>query len=97
MNEHEYPNNFQRLLMEDEERYKPEVDNIKEDLNGSMDLFRFIGNIVEIYLPRFFDMMVVTTGGSSTKKRMPHDPSFPESARDEKSPRGPADMDEGQR
>lgn len=92
-----YPNNFQKLLMEDEERYKPEVDNIKEDLNGSMDLFRFIGNIVEIYLPRFFDMMVVTTGGSQAKKRMPHDGNSPAGGRDTETPSGPTDIDEGLR
>ncbi|MEZ4994036.1 MAG: hypothetical protein R2824_26660 [Saprospiraceae bacterium] len=93
----DYPNNFQRLLMEDEERYKPEIDQLKKDLNGSMDLFRFIGNIVEIYVPRFFDMMVVTSGGGRVKKRMPHDHVPPGSGREESGPRGPGEIDGGLR
>lgn len=90
-------NNFQRLQQEDEERYKPEIDRIKADLNGSMDLFRFIGNIIEIYVPRFFDMMVVTSGGSQKKVRPPHEQPPPSTGRDEHGPKGPADLERGLR
>lgn len=90
-------NNFQRLQQEDEERYKPEIDRIKADLNGSMDLFRFIGNIVEIYVPRFFDMMVVTSGGGRVKTSLPHEQAPPSTRRDENGPKGPADLDRGRR
>lgn len=90
-------NNFQRLQQEDEERYKPEIDQIKSDLNGSMDLFRFIGNIVEIYVPRFFDMMVVTSGGGKVKINAPHEQPPSSSSRGETGPRGPGDLDPGGR
>lgn len=90
-------NNFQRLQEEDEERYKPAIDQIKSDLNGSMDLFRFIGNIVEIYVPRFFDMMVVTSGGGNLKTNAPHDQSSPSTGRSEHGSKGPADLDRGLR
>lgn len=90
-------NNFQRLQQEDEERYKPEIDRIKADLNGSMDLFRFIGNIIEVYVPRFFDMMVVTSGGIKQKTRPPHDQPPPSTGRDDQGPKGPVDLDRGLR
>lgn len=90
-------NNFQRLQQEDEERYKPEIDRIKADLNGSMDLFRFIGNIVEIYVPRFFDMMVVTSGGGKVKTNNPNEQLPPSTGRDEHGPKGPPDLERGLR
>jgi len=80
-------NNFQRLQQEDEERYKPNTDQIKSDLNGSMDLYRFIGNIVEMYVPRFFDMMVVTSGGSPGESQPPHEMPPPMGGRDPKGPK----------
>lgn len=90
-------NNFQRLQQEDEERYKPEIDRIKADLNSNMDMFRFIGNIIEIYVPRFFDMMVVTSGGSKRKPPPPNDQPPPSTGRDPSGPRGPVDLDRGLR
>lgn len=90
-------NNFQLLQQEDEERYKPEIDRIKADLNRSMDLFRFIGNIVEIYVPRFFDMMVVTSGGGPLQTNNPHEQGPPSGGRKEGGPHGPIDLDRGLR
>lgn len=90
-------NSFKLLEQEDEERYKPTIDQIKSDLNGSMDLFRFIGNIVEIYVPRFFDMMVVTSGGGKLKTNTPHDHPHSSAGRDDHGPTGPADLDRGTR
>lgn len=93
----EHQNNFKLLEQEDEERYKPTIDQIKSDLNGSMDLFRFIGQIIEIYVPRFFDMMVVTSGGGKLRTNAPHEQAPPSTGRDETGPKGPADLDRGLR
>lgn len=84
-------------MQEDEERYKPETDRIKADLNGSMELFRFIGNIVEVYVPRFFDMMALTSSGGKLRTNTPHDHVPPSSGRNEEGPKGPPDLERGLR
>lgn len=71
-------NNFQRMGAEDDDRYKPQIDRIKADLTGSMDLYRLIGSMVEIYVPRFFDTVVAGSGGQQFNppppNRMPPPP-----------------------
>lgn len=56
-------NNFQHMGEEDGDKYRVQIERIKSNLTGSMDLFRLIGSMVEIYVPRFFDTMVAGSGG----------------------------------
>ena len=91
-------NNFKRLQQEDEQRYKPAIDRIKADLNGSMDLYRFIGQIVEVYVPRFIDMVVMTSGGQGrVRTNTPHDHTPLSPDRGEGRSGGPGELDPGRR
>lgn len=70
-------NNFQRIFEEDEELYKNHHETIRQNLMGTLGVFRFVGQIVEVYLPRVADMIVSFSGGNATSED-PH-PQSPDS------------------
>ncbi|GJM33244.1 MAG: hypothetical protein DHS20C18_22450 [Saprospiraceae bacterium] len=60
-------NNFQRLQEEQEEEFYNEArhDQLRSGLHQTLGTFRFIGQVIDIYLPRVVDMLIVATGGNS--------------------------------
>ncbi|MCB0608740.1 MAG: hypothetical protein H6562_02515 [Lewinellaceae bacterium] len=58
-------NNFQRLFEEDGDRYKNHHETIRQNLLGTLGVFRFVGQIVEVYIPRVADMIVSFSGGNA--------------------------------
>lgn len=57
-------NNFKRLHEEEEELYLKKYDEkIRGNLFQSLSMFRLVGQIVEMYLPKMFEMIVVAAGG----------------------------------
>jgi hypothetical protein len=67
-------NNFKRL-MEEEERTAPPPPNLKSDLDRTMGLVRFVGEVVDLYLPRLVDMLVSMVGGSPASGPGRQDPA----------------------
>lgn len=66
-------NNFQRL-MEEEERKAPKAPPfVENNVEGTLGMFRFIGQIVEVYLPRFSNILVNLVGGSESERAEPTD------------------------
>jgi len=58
-------NNFKRMQEEDEMRYgELEEKRVKSGIMGTLGFLRFVGQLVDIYLPRVVDMFVATAGGS---------------------------------
>ena len=83
-------NNFKRLLATEEERITPlPLQEIKQNLSGSMSVFKFFGQIVELYLPKVFELFVAAVGGSDTESA--HGPA----KRDRSSRRSTVDNDPG--
>lgn len=59
-------NNFQKLQKQQEEvYYSSEGGNkLKNEVKGTLTTFRFIGDVVDVYLPRVIDMFIAISGGS---------------------------------
>ena len=65
--------NFQKLQKEQEEIYyaNESGENLKKDLLGTLTTFRFIGSVIDVYLPRVVDMFIAIAGGSAEDKANP--------------------------
>lgn len=65
------PANSFRKLQEEEEREFEESgiigDKIQSEVWGSLGLLRFIGQIVEMYLPKVVDVFIAASGGEANK------------------------------
>ena len=60
-------NSFKQLMEEEEKQYPHAPPEIERDITGSMRVIKFMGNIVELYLPRIFDLFLSMMGGKSIK------------------------------
>ena len=67
-------NNFQRLMQEEERRTPPPPPSIKNNLGGTMKVYRFLGQVVELYLPRVFDLFILLSGGEKEQESSRKDP-----------------------
>ncbi len=67
-------NNFQRLMNEEERRTPPPPPEIKSNLGGTIKIYRFIGQIVELYLPRVVDLFVLLGSGDKSPSKRRKDP-----------------------
>ncbi len=86
-------NNFKRLQEEEEENYRRRHnDKVLRDLLSSLSTFRLVGQMVEMYLPKIFELFVVAMGGR-VQNDAPYSRSTPPSqAPDyENGKRGPGD------
>lgn len=71
-------NNFKKLQEEDERIFGAQHDeHIRSSLWGSLSFFRFIGHLVDMFIPKVFDYFISTAKGntSSSSRRMPEPPS----------------------
>ena len=59
-------NNFRRIIEEEEVKNAEEAKDLRKNLNNSISVFRFFGDIVELYIPRIFSMLVNMLGGNET-------------------------------
>ncbi|MCH2084517.1 MAG: hypothetical protein MK226_19140 [Saprospiraceae bacterium] len=64
-------NNFQNLFDEEEERelnkmYSNNLTNVKGQVWQSLGFFRFVGDIVDAYIPKLLDAFILATGGKTT-------------------------------
>ena len=56
-------NNFKELEKEQLTQYPHSAPEIENNVKGSMRFFQFMGDIVELYLPRVFDLFISMVGG----------------------------------
>lgn len=60
-------NSFQRLDDEFEnQRTNEQIQRVKADLDHSVSFIQMVGRIVEVYLPRVFDVFMLMSGGQSS-------------------------------
>lgn len=64
-------NNFKRIQEENEQKYEahPLLEEIHMGLMKSLTTFKFVGQMVEMYVPRMIDTLVVAAGGSSEEQK----------------------------
>ncbi len=58
-------NNFKRLQEEDEARYDESQERrVKSGVMGTLSFLRFVGQLVDIYVPRVVDLFIASSGGN---------------------------------
>ncbi len=76
-------NNFKELEKEQVEKFnQTQKENVKNSIDSSIGVFRFIGDIFELYLPKVIDMFVRMSGGGPNengahKKKGNDNPKYP--------------------
>ena len=58
-------NNFKELEREEIKNLDPSLSRIKSNVNSNLGIFQFIGEMVELFLPKFFGMFINLAGGGS--------------------------------
>lgn len=58
-------NNFKELEKEEMKNIDPSLKRIKSSVNTNLGIFQFIGDMVEMFLPKLASILVNLTGGSS--------------------------------
>jgi len=62
-------NNFQKLMNEEEERYvQRQGEPVQAKVWGTLNLFRLVGDVAEVFLPRVMDVIVMIAGGRNDGK-----------------------------
>ena len=57
-------NNFKRLEEEEEKRYPGAPPEIESNIQSEIGIFKMIGQIVDMYLPKVVEVFVMITGGN---------------------------------
>lgn len=69
-------NNFKELEREIVSNREHQLKRIQHNLNHSRNIFQTIGDLIELYIPRFFGALIKTSDDSSPGKenaRYPHE------------------------
>lgn len=61
-------NSFKKLEEESEVQHPHAPLDIEQNLMGSMRMTHFVGDVVELYLPRIFDMILAFFGANPKEK-----------------------------
>ncbi len=61
-------NSFKRLQEEQENQHASPPPEIENNIMGSMRVAHFMGNIVELYLPRVFDLILALFGSKKEEE-----------------------------
>lgn len=56
-------NSFKQLLEEDERMFPPPPE-IEENILGSLQILSIMGQAMELYIPKVFEMFILTLGGT---------------------------------
>jgi hypothetical protein len=56
-------NSFKRMLEEDEQLF-PVPPEIEENVFGSLQILSIMGQAMELYIPKVFEMFILTLGGT---------------------------------
>ena len=61
-------NNFKELFKEEELRFhekQKEEDNIASDIWRTLDFFKLIGQVVDMFIPKVFELIIAALGGKN--------------------------------
>ncbi|MDX1940484.1 MAG: hypothetical protein SFU99_08025 [Saprospiraceae bacterium] len=73
-------NNFKRLQEEEEIVYREQHDEkVRAGLLSSLGMFRFVGQVVDMYLPKLFDLLIMAAGGKTDSSATTRGKSIPPS------------------
>ena len=73
-------NNFKRLQEEEERIYQERHErNVRSNLLHSLGVMRFVGQVVDMYLPKIFELFVMALGGKSEEHQTARTGSTPPS------------------
>jgi len=56
-------NNFQKLEQERSKEYPNAVKNVKKRVDKTMNVYKFVGNIFDLYVPKIVGFVSVILGG----------------------------------
>lgn len=96
-------NNFKKLMEEDEADFAERSARVQNSLWQTLGVFKLMGEVVDIFLPKVFDVLIAAAGGKGDVPDQPAKdrgrPDIPsqggiDSGRD-LGPRKPDDIDEG--
>ncbi len=72
-------NNFQELFEEEDqetrEKFGANLSNVQGQIWQSLSLFRFIGDIVDVYVPRLIETVIYVAGGNPENNSNRNDPA----------------------
>ena len=80
-------NNFKKIEEEDEARFADRASNLQDSLWQTLGVFKFMGEVVDIFLPKVFDVLIAAAGG-----RPPAGPSASSRPRPEVPSQGGVDQ-----
>lgn len=61
-------NSFKELEKENSKQFDERDRRVRDNVNHSIGFFHFIGDILELFLPKFFSIFVNVTGGNGPKQ-----------------------------
>ncbi|HMQ49926.1 MAG TPA: hypothetical protein PKA00_18940 [Saprospiraceae bacterium] len=69
-------NNFKKLQEEEEERLlrsqKPKIQKVQNGIWQSLGVFKFVGQLIEVYLPAMVEVLLFSAGGNDTQRKAPN-------------------------
>lgn len=69
-------NNFKQLEEEEELRFGTSHDqHLRSQLWGSLSFFRFVGQLVDMFVPKVFELFITAAKGNHTQRKYPTPPS----------------------
>ena len=66
-------NSFKELGRENEKPFEERESKVRHNVNHSIGFFHFIGDILELFIPKFFNIFVNITGGNGPKQEVEGD------------------------
>ena len=63
-------NSFKQLEEEEEKQFPHAPPEIENSLMGSMRMTHFVGDVIELYLPRLFNIVFAMFGGNTKDKHL---------------------------
>ena len=61
-------NSFKKMQEEEEQQFPHPPPEVERNVMGNARNIQFVGDVVELYLSRFFDMLVSIFGGTSPQQ-----------------------------
>ncbi len=62
-------NSFKELEKENSKQFDERDRRVRDNVNHSIGFFHFIGDILELFIPKFFNIFVNVTGGNGPKQQ----------------------------
>lgn len=66
-------NNFKRYEQHLIDERKVDLDQVHHNLTQSRSAIGFVGELIELYVPKVFELMTRMGGGPTNKRKYPHE------------------------